>query len=81
MYSYDLIVISNIQAEAAGENELAGHSFASCQVAYEQGIVLLEALLDVPDAVSSDETREAIEKLVKGLYTRVEVVKEKSNSL
>ncbi|KAL3895008.1 MAG: hypothetical protein SGCHY_004949, partial [Lobulomycetales sp.] len=64
-------------AQSAGENELAGHSYAACQIAYEQGIVLLEALLDAPAAISSDETREVVEKLVKGLYTRLEVIKEK----
>jgi hypothetical protein len=63
-------------ASAAGENEMAGHSYAGCLIAYEQGIVLLEALLDVGEG---DEEREGIERLVKGLYTRVESVREKMN--
>lgn len=33
--------------------------------------------MDAPAAISSDETREVVEKLVKGLYTRLEVIKEK----
>jgi hypothetical protein len=41
--------------------------------------VLLEALLDVPDGVASDDSRVVIERFVKGLYTRVECVKDKMN--
>lgn len=62
-------------AELAGDNEGAGHSFSGCLVAYEQGIVLIEGLLDGGGV--GEEERAGVEGVLKGLYERCECVRDK----
>ena len=63
-------------AHSAGNNELIGQDLQGCEIAYEQSIVLLEALLDIQGEYGLvDEQRSEVEKLVVGLFVRVRAVR------